>query len=149
MKADFGDFIFFRDDSLLSRMIRFFDGRSDSGHVGMILGTFEKRILFVESNWKGVDVGMLNERRQNFEILPCPLKPVQPLEKILDEVAKKYDVRHFFWTGMNKFSLGLVKPPPTDDEAYICSELVNWIYGYQLSPKGEATPHSIYMFVKK
>ena len=146
--AEFGDIIFFKPITVKSRLISFFDKGAWS-HVALVLGMYENRILFVESHWQGVRVGLLVEDLQNFSIQKTSKKIKQTKQEILSFVGKKYDFKHLFFMGMFLMSHRLIPLPKTDEEKFICSELVNWAYGYTLSKKGKATPNTIWNWVQK
>lgn len=145
---NFGDIIFFKPRSLKSRIINYFD-RGPWSHVGLILDLYENRILFIESHWNGVRIGLVDETEFNFEIHSTH----QPLQKskqeILSFVGRLYDYKHLISMGIYLGSQKRIPVWKTDESKLICSELVNWAYGYTLSPKGKATPNSIAQEIKK
>ncbi len=142
----FGDIIFFHPRSLKSKIITHFDD-GDWSHVGLVLDIYESRILFIESHWDGVRIQLLDETSQNFTIVPAPVKIKKSKQELLQFVGKKYDYKHLVSMGLHLGSRKRIKLRSTNEDQLICSELVNWVYDYTLSPKGEATPNSIYRFL--
>lgn len=142
-----GDIIFFEPVSLKGKIITFLE-KGKWAHVGMVLEIIEGEVVFLESEWKGTRIQVLKPSWENFEVWRPSFSLKKTKKEMLQQVGKRYDFAHLFWTGMRIIFKHNLKIPATDDREYICSELVHWTYDYQIVPRGTATPYTLYEALK-
>lgn len=144
IKLKYGDLIAFRPTSKTGELIRAIDSRGfgDYSHWAFFWGYKDGAPLFLESvEGRGVQVNMLEEWRNTFDIYrPIDLKP-RPVREMLLLVGAKYDYNRIWAILMNRlFGKKLYADSPTQP---ICTEYVNYGYKYKIVPAGTATPFTL------
>lgn len=142
----YGDILFFKSTSWKGKFIAFCDG-SPFSHVGMYWGEKDGVPLFVDANVDGVRIRPLKREWYNF-IAIDPKKPIDHElgQLVLDHYGAHYDWKHLLQLGFEKLTFGLYKLPKTDAKKFICSELVNHVYGFM--PEERATPRTLWEYLK-
>jgi len=143
-----GDILFFKPRSIKSKFIAWMDG-SPFAHVGLYWTEIDGVHLFIDANWDGVKVRVLKEEWCNYVVVKHANKPKKDVEDIArvlyDNYGKMYDYTHLFHIFLYKLTRGRYTPPQTNPEKFICSELVNYVYGF--FPYGTATPANLFQFL--
>jgi hypothetical protein len=144
----FGDIIFFGPVTSYGKVFSMVE-QGPWAHVGFVLEVSEEEVLFMESEWNGVRIRVLRVDWENFEIWRPNMDPVRTKKQAYGEVGKFYDYKHLLWTGFRLLTKNRFRIPKTDNEQYICSEFVNWLYEYQFIEQGTATPNNLYEIIQK
>lgn len=142
----YGDILFFAPVNFEGEVIAFWDG-SPFSHVGLYWGEFDGVHMFIDADSDGVRMRPLIVGWRNF----IAVSPEEPMQEdlgslLIDHYGAKYDWMHLFQLGIEKATFGAYKAPKTDDHKFICSELVNHVYGFMSEEK--ATPSTLWNFLK-
>jgi hypothetical protein len=140
-----GDIILFKPTSTTGRLIAWIDG-SPYSHVGIYWGMKNSHHLFIESHEKKGGVGMTRlEDWRNFIVIRPYLKH-RPKRELLAKLGARYDVSMIGWILWSKIFRKMQYN--NDDEALICSELVDWYYYYKIGNGFVATPKTFYKLIR-
>ena len=144
--ARYGDVILFRSTSLFGSLIRLIDG-GEYSHGAIYLEKRHGRHHFIEALTDGgVTYSILDENAGNWDIYrPSPKISATKPELIALVGRRGYDfLRIVRILSFYVFS----RPLPADNQQkFICTELINWAYGFALSEE-LATPRTIHEAVK-
>ncbi len=143
----YGDIIFFEPINKKGELIAFLDG-SPFSHVGLYFGEMDGVHLFIDSDLDGMRLRPLKPEWRNF-VTKTPDTPMQEDlgMLVLEHYGQAYDYWHFFQLLLEKLTFGWYKVPKTDARHFICSELVNHVYGFM--PDERATPATLWQFLSK
>ena len=145
-EARYGDVILFRPTSLFGWLITLIDGGPYS-HGAVYLDKRHGRHHFVEALTDGgVTYSILDENAGNFDVYRPNAAPLVTKAELLALVGRR---RYDFLKILRILSYYLFgKPVPRDGEQkLICTELVNWVYGYELTDD-LSTPRTVHEAVK-
>jgi hypothetical protein len=144
--ARYGDVILFHPTSFFGWLIAAIDG-GDYSHAAIYFDKRHGRHHFVESLTDGgVTYSILDENAGNFDVFRPNSTPLVGKAELISLVGRrKYD----FLKIARILSYHLFgRPVPRDGEQkLICTELVNWVYGYELTDD-LSTPRTIHDAVK-
>lgn len=126
MTLQSGDVIFVRGSSLLSKLIRYFDG-GEFTHVAIVID--DKHVL--DSQYP-LGVRIRHFRFADYEAVRLPID----VETAKKYIGYKYDFKQFFWYA---FRVGKIWNTPNQ---FICSELVAHTVGRE--DWLELTPNELY-----
>lgn len=144
--ARYGDVILFRPTSLFGWLIALIDGGPYS-HGATYLEKRHGRHHFVEALTDGgVTYSILDEHAGNFDVFRPRKEPLVTKAELLALVGRrKYDFLKILRI-LSYYLFG--HPVPRDGEQkLICTELVNWLYGYELTDD-LSTPRTVHEAVR-
>lgn len=144
--ARYGDVILFRPTSVFGWLVKVIDG-GDYSHGAVYLDKRHGRHHFVEALTDGgVTYSILDENAGNFDVYRPRVSPVVTKPELLALVGRR---RYDFLKILRIVSFYLFGAPvPRDGEQkLICTELVNWVYGYELTDD-LSTPRTVHDAVK-
>lgn len=145
-EAKFGDVILFRSSSVLGTLIRLVDG-GEYSHGAIYLEKRHGRHQFVESLTDGgVVYSVLDEFAGNFDVY----RPAQKISVSKAELLELVDRRRYDFLKIGRiFSFYVFKVPlPADNQQkFICTELVNWAYGFALCDE-LCTPRTVHEAIR-
>lgn len=141
-----GDIIFFEPLDWKGELIARWDG-SPFSHVGLYWGEKDGVHLFVDADWDGVRVRPLKAEWRNYVTREPKREMRHALESIvLDFYGNGYDYTLIAQIALAKATMGLYRIPKTDAKRFICSELVNHVYGFMEAER--ATPATLWNILK-
>lgn len=125
-----GDVIFVRGDSLLSKVIRYFDD-GEFSHVAIAL---DENHVIGSQYPNGVHIRHF--RFKDYEAIKAPID----ISKAREYIGYRYDYRQFLWYA---FKVGRIWNTPNQ---FICSELI--AYAADKPEWKDVTPNQLYSAIK-
>lgn len=139
----YGDVIFFKPAGLYGKAIKLVDG-SPYSHTAVFWKYEEGIPLFIESheNKGGVVISKLHEWGNYDVYRPIDLK-IRPIKEVLDKVSTEYDVWLIPTILLDK--LLQAETFNNNQDKFICSEFVDYVFYYKIGNGKMATPKTFYL----
>jgi len=144
--ARYGDVIFFEPYTITGNLITWIDG-SPYSHVAIYWGDIAGQpYMFEAQRSKKIGLTRVQDWRNFIILRPINKAWLRKQEEVMQIEGRGYQTNKLFAIALHK----LFGTPLEADEpnSMICSELVNWVYNYNLGDKGNCTPASLFKTLK-
>lgn len=144
--ARYGDVIFFEPYTITGNIITWIDG-SPYSHVAIYWGEIAGQpYMFEAQRNKKIGLTRVQDWRNYIIIRPHNKAWLRKQEEVMQIEGRSYHTNKLVAIALNRI-LGVSLEADSPDEM-ICSELVNWVYNYNLGEKGNCTPASLFKTLK-